>query len=166
LSGGPRVAFFTDTFEEINGVALTSRHLTDFARRHERPFLCVRGGAETKRTVTGSASHLELCRGPLAFELDRGLLHDPMLWRLHGQVEQSVKEFRPDIIHIRLFARHIFEMPRVYRTLLRSPHRQGSAITESSKSRSIQSPLSSLRTSRAICQWLQFLHSVGLLKGS
>ena len=100
MSRGPRVAFFTDTFDEINGVALTSRQLTDFARRHERPLLCVRGGAETKRTVTGSVSHLELCRGPLAFELDRGLLHDPMLWRLHGQVEVSVEEFKPDIIHV------------------------------------------------------------------
>jgi hypothetical protein len=45
-------------------------------------------------------SHLELCRGPLSFELDRGLLHDPMLWRLHGQVEESVEEFKPDIIHV------------------------------------------------------------------
>jgi hypothetical protein len=86
VNNGPRVAFFTDTFQEINGVALTSRQLTDYARRTERPFLCVRGGAETQRYEEGSVSHLELCRGPLAFELDRGLLHDPMLWRLHGQV--------------------------------------------------------------------------------
>ncbi len=100
MSRGPRVAFFTDTFDEINGVALTSRQLTDFARRQERPFLCVRGGAETKRSETGSVSHLELCRGPLAFELDRGLLHDPTLWRLHGQVEECVEDFRPDIIHV------------------------------------------------------------------
>jgi glycosyltransferase involved in cell wall biosynthesis len=96
----PRVAFFTDTFQEINGVALTSRQLTDFARRHERPFLCVRGGSETKRSQDGSIGHLELCRGPLAFELDRGLLHDPMLWRLHGQVEEAIEDFKPDIVHV------------------------------------------------------------------
>lgn len=100
MNNGPRVAFFTDTFQEINGVALTSRQLTDYARRTERPFLCVRGGAETQRYEEGSVSHLELCRGPLAFELDRGLLHDPMLWRLHGQVEEALEDFRPDIVHV------------------------------------------------------------------
>ena len=101
MTTGPRVAFFTDTYQEINGVALTSRQLTEYARRHELPFLCVRGGSETRRSEEeGPISHLELCRGPLAFELDRGLLHDPMLWRLHGQVEEAVEDFRPDIIHV------------------------------------------------------------------
>lgn len=96
----PRVAFFTDTFQEINGVALTSRQLTDFARRRGWPFLCVRGGAETRHSGEGVIEHLELCRGPLAFELDRGLRHDPMLWRLHGHVEEAVEDFRPDIVHV------------------------------------------------------------------
>jgi len=95
-----RVAFFSDTFDEINGVALTSRQLTDFARRRELPFLCVRGGTETKRVENGSGWSLELCRGPLAFELDRGLRHDPMLWRLHGHVEEAVEDFKPDIVHV------------------------------------------------------------------
>jgi glycosyltransferase involved in cell wall biosynthesis len=95
-----RVAFFSDTFDEINGVALTSRQLTDFARRREMPFLCVRGGNETKRAVNGSAWSLELCRGPLAFELDRGLRHDPMLWRLHGHVDEAIEDFKPDVVHV------------------------------------------------------------------
>ena len=95
-----RVAFFTDTYNEINGVALTSRQFVANAERHNLPFLCIRGGAETKRSTTGSVQHLELCRGPLSFELDRGLYHDPMLWRLHGEVEQAIDEFQPDVIHV------------------------------------------------------------------
>ena len=100
MSTVPRVAFFTDTFAEINGVALTSRQLTEFAHRHDRPFLCVRGGEETRTTVEGSVTHLELKRGPLAFELDRGLRHDPFLWRFLNDAEAAVKQFRPDIIHV------------------------------------------------------------------
>jgi glycosyltransferase involved in cell wall biosynthesis len=100
VDSNPRVAFFTDTFDEINGVALTSRQFTAFAGRHERPFLCVRGGAATRQTQEGSVTHLELCRGPLAFELDRGLRHDPALWRLAGQVHEAVEDFKPDIIHV------------------------------------------------------------------
>lgn len=95
-----RVAFFTDTYNEINGVALTSRQFTACAERHNLPLLCVRGGTETRRSTSGSVHHLELCRGPLAFELDRGLFHDPMLWRLHGEVESSIDEFQPTLIHV------------------------------------------------------------------
>ncbi len=100
MDSNPRVAFFTDTFDEINGVALTSRQFTAFAGRHNRPFLCVRGGNGTRQTQEGSVTHLELNRGPLAFELDRGLRHDPALWRLAGQVHEAVEDFRPDIIHV------------------------------------------------------------------
>jgi len=100
VSGIPRVAFFTDTFDEINGVALTSRQFTAFGGRREYPFLCVRGGSATRKTEEGSVTHLELCRGPLAFELDRGLRHDPALWRLAGHVQEVVEEFKPDIVHV------------------------------------------------------------------
>ena len=52
-----RVAFFTDTFREINGVALTSRQLTAYAQRRGYPFLCVRGADENSIvTVTGSSA--------------------------------------------------------------------------------------------------------------
>ena len=32
----PRVAFFTETFNEINGVALTARQIAEFAARSDR----------------------------------------------------------------------------------------------------------------------------------
>ncbi len=95
----PRVAFFTDTFEEINGVALTSRQLAGFARRRGYPFLCVRGGCQTRLTTEDSATHLELGRGALAFDLDKGLRHDPVLWRRRPQVAEALREFKPDIVH-------------------------------------------------------------------
>jgi glycosyltransferase involved in cell wall biosynthesis len=41
-----------------------------------------------------------LQRGRLSFGLDRGLLHDPLLWRHYWSVRDRVHEFRPDVIHI------------------------------------------------------------------
>ncbi len=96
----PRVAFFTDTFQEINGVALTSRQLTDFARRHHYPFLCVRGAGLTKQISEGSVTHVEVKRGSLSFELDRGLWHDPVLFRHGPAIGKILDEFKPDIIHV------------------------------------------------------------------
>jgi glycosyltransferase involved in cell wall biosynthesis len=96
----PRVAFFTDTYAEINGVALTSRQLTAFAERWGYPFLCVRGADEDRRTQSGSATHLEIRRGRLSFELDRGLRHDPILWRHQPSIAEAVRNFRPDVIHV------------------------------------------------------------------
>jgi phosphatidylinositol alpha 1,6-mannosyltransferase len=96
----PRVAFFTDTFTEINGVALTSRQLTAFAQRRGYAFLCVRGADRSRRTDEYATTHVELARGRFAFSLDKGLRHDPMLWRHQGRVAAAVREFKPDIIHV------------------------------------------------------------------
>ncbi len=96
----PRVAFFTDTFTEINGVALTSRQLTGYATRRGYPFLCVRGAEKNRLTRDDCAIHLELARGPLAVNLDKGLWHDPALWRHQARVADALREFRPDMIHV------------------------------------------------------------------
>ncbi len=96
----PRVAFFTDTFLEINGVALTSRQLTAFAQRRGYPFFCIRGAAETRLYRDEGVTHLELARGPLSFSLDKGLRHDPAMWRHRRRIAEALDEFRPDIIHV------------------------------------------------------------------
>jgi phosphatidylinositol alpha 1,6-mannosyltransferase len=96
----PRVAFFTDTYTEINGVALTSRQLTAFAERRNYPFLCVRGAARTSIARDGSCRHLELARGPFGFNLDKGLRHDLALWRHGGRVASEIRSFKPEIIHV------------------------------------------------------------------
>ena len=43
------------------------------------------GAAATRKSDEGALTHIELCRGPLAFELDHGLRHDPALWRLESK---------------------------------------------------------------------------------
>lgn len=95
-----RVAFFTDTFTEINGVALTSRQLTAYAERHGHAFLCVRGASESRQYQEASVTHLELARGRFSFDLDKGLRHDPLLWRCQARVASALRDFKPDIIHI------------------------------------------------------------------
>jgi glycosyltransferase involved in cell wall biosynthesis len=92
----PRIAFFTDTYDEINGVALTSRQLEAFARRRGYPFLCVRGGDVTSI----GEDTIILKRGPLSFGLDRGLMYDPLLWRHAASVKRALGKFKPDVIHI------------------------------------------------------------------
>jgi len=96
----PRVAFFTDTYTEINGVALTSRQLAAFATRRGYPFLCVRGAVKSGRIQEESTTHLELARGPLALTLDKDLWHDAALWRHQARVAHAIREFKPDLIHV------------------------------------------------------------------
>ena len=96
-----RVAYFPDSFHEINGVAHTSRHFEDFARRRNLPFLCVRAGDRRERLQTeGSLTTLELPRGILSVPLDKDLRFDPVWLRHVPAISRAVREFRPDIIHI------------------------------------------------------------------
>ena len=95
-----RVAFFTDSFHEVNGVALTSRQLQEFAARRGFPFLSVHAGPETKSSVDGSVSTVELQRGSAKFGIESDLSFDPMLWR-HGKlVTDAVRRFQPDLVHV------------------------------------------------------------------
>ena len=101
----PRVAYFPDSFHEVNGVAHTSRHFEAFARRRKLPFLCVRAGPSN-----GSRSHtfvedgpiwtLELPRGFLSFALEKDLRFDPVFLRHIPLIGEALRKFRPDLIHI------------------------------------------------------------------
>ena len=102
----PRVAYFADSFHEINGVAHTSRHFEAFARRRNLPFLGVRAapagqnGRRERLTTQGSMSALEFRRGALSFPLDKDLRFDPG-WILHlPEMLRVVRAFRPDIVHV------------------------------------------------------------------
>jgi phosphatidylinositol alpha 1,6-mannosyltransferase len=97
----PRVAYFPDSFHEINGVAHTSRQFEAFARRHALPFLCVRAGDRQPRLlVEGPLTSLELRRGFLSFALDKDLSFDPGFIRHLPLIVRTLKDFRPDIIHV------------------------------------------------------------------
>jgi phosphatidylinositol alpha 1,6-mannosyltransferase len=97
----PRIAYFPDSFHEVNGVAHTSRNFTAYARRHNIPMLCVRAGQNTRLLdPEGSVHALELGRSPLAVHLEKDLSFDPLFFRYSDLISATVRAFRPDVIHI------------------------------------------------------------------
>ena len=100
ISSGLRVAFFPDCYHEIDGVANTARQFEAFAVRHELPFLTVHGGVEDENQRTGPVLRITHRRGRLGFALDKKHDFDVAFWRYLTPVENAVREFDPDIIHI------------------------------------------------------------------
>lgn len=97
----PRVAYFPDSFHEVNGVAHTSHHFEAFARRRGLPFLCVRAGERAEAIIEeGSVSTLELPRGFLSFALEKDLRFDPAFLRHIPLIGEVLERFQPDLIHI------------------------------------------------------------------
>ncbi len=97
----PRVAFFPDSYYEINGVAHTSRQLEAYARRRALPFLCARASARpTMVCQEDSITVLELRRGIFSVPLDKDLHLDPVFFRHLNLIDRAVHRFRPDVIHI------------------------------------------------------------------
>lgn len=95
-----RVAFFPDSFLEINGAAMTFRKFTEFAKRRGLPFLCFYAGDKTEKTVEGNLTMQSLKHSPLAIPMDEGLKYDPLFNRHLKLIRQSLEEFQPDIIHL------------------------------------------------------------------
>lgn len=100
VDGAIRVAYFPDSFHEVNGVAHTSRQFEDFARRRSLPFLCVRAGTRTGLQIHGSVSQLEFPRGMLAIPLEKDLKFDPVWMRNLPVILRELRAFRPDIVHV------------------------------------------------------------------
>jgi len=100
MTSVPRVAFFTDSFHEVNGVALTSRQFEAFGRRQRLPFLSVHCGPQDFLSSQEPDWTLELHRGRAAFGLERDLSCDPLLLCRRKRVTQVVSEFKPDLIHV------------------------------------------------------------------
>ena len=102
----PRVAFFPDSFHEVNGVAHTARQFTAWAARTGKPFLCVRAGSDTPghavqgHAAQGSLETLDLPRGFASFALDKDLRYDPLFVRHGAAIARTLRAFRPDLIHI------------------------------------------------------------------
>ena len=97
----PRVAYFPDSFHEVNGVAHTSRQFEAFARRRNLPFLCVRAGDRSPALIEdGSVWTLELPRGLLSFALEKDLRFDPAFLRHVPLIGNVLERFQPDLIHI------------------------------------------------------------------
>ncbi|HET7103274.1 MAG TPA: glycosyltransferase [Terracidiphilus sp.] len=96
-----RVAYFPDSFHEMNGVAHTSRQFEAFARRHNLPFLCVRAGNRSTALIEdGNVWTLELPRGILSFAVEKDLRVDPAFLRHLPIIDEVLDRFRPGLVHI------------------------------------------------------------------
>ncbi len=95
-----RVALFTDSFHETNGVATVSREFAAFAGRGGLPFFSVHAGPETASSEEGCVWTLELKRSLASFPLDKDLYCDVLLNRYRNRLVRAMAEFQPDVIHI------------------------------------------------------------------
>ena len=95
-----RVAYFPDSFLEVNGVAMTSNRLVSFVKKRGLPFINVHAGPKTEVVQTGNFTSLSLKRSPASFEMDEGLHYDPFFQRHAGLVRRELEKFRPDVFHI------------------------------------------------------------------
>jgi len=95
-----RVAFFPDTYDEIDGVANTSRQFEAFARKRGFPFLTICGGTENRSDADGSAVRITRRRGRIGFALDKKHDYDLAFWRHYNHAAEAVRKFDPDIVHI------------------------------------------------------------------
>jgi phosphatidylinositol alpha 1,6-mannosyltransferase len=95
-----RVAFFTDSYLEINGVAQTSRQFAAFAKRRGIQMLCIHAGPRTEKYEDGSITHLSLKRTRVGFKIESDQRYDMLVWRHLKLVSKTLKEFKPDVVHI------------------------------------------------------------------
>lgn len=100
MTSSARVAFFTDSFHDVNGVAHTSRQLDQFARRQGHPILSVHAGPRTAEWVEDSCHTLEFGRSRSRIPLDEGLAFDPWFMRFWPRAAAAVDRFQPNVIHV------------------------------------------------------------------
>lgn len=100
MKSWPRVAFFSDSYHGVDGVATTCRNIIAAARRRELPFLAVHAGERNSLSQDGSLQIMELDRGPISFPLDLHLRFDLLFPRHYHHVLQTVRDFRADVVHI------------------------------------------------------------------
>jgi phosphatidylinositol alpha 1,6-mannosyltransferase len=97
----PRVAYFPDSFHEVNGVAHTSRNFVAYAERHNLPFLCVRAGNRVQTfEQVDELRTLELGRSRTSVRMEKDLEFDVLFWRHARAIRRELKRFQPDVIHI------------------------------------------------------------------
>ena len=96
----PRLAYFPDSFLEVNGVAMTSKRFIQYAKGRGFPVLCVYAGKQNRTHTDGSITYLSLKRSPLRFDLDEELAFDPFFQRHTGRVRRVLQQFQPSIVHI------------------------------------------------------------------
>src|SRR5579871_2369579 len=96
----PRIAFFTDSFHEVNGVAHTSRHYDAFVRKRGLPFLNVHAGPKTHLAEDGPVWTMELERSHAGFQLEKDMSFDLLFMRYRSRMRQVLKSFGADLVHV------------------------------------------------------------------
>src|SRR5215470_2599173 len=95
-----KVALFSDSHYEANGVARTTCALEHYARDRDLQLLSVHAGPTTRRTIEGSIIRLELKRSRYsAFHIEHDLQFDILMWRHVGRVLSELRAFAPDVLH-------------------------------------------------------------------
>ena len=100
MNGWPRVAFFSDSFHGVDGVATTCRNIVEATRTRGLPLLSIHAGERTRQWDDGAVEFLELKRGPVAFNVDLHLRFDLLFVRHYARVLEAVREFRAEVVHI------------------------------------------------------------------
>lgn len=95
-----RIAFFTDSYHEVNGVALTSREFIAFARRKAIPVLSVHAGPSDATFQDGSTTTVHFQRGRLRWNLEHDLAFDWLFLKHKQRLRAAMEAFRPDLVHI------------------------------------------------------------------
>jgi phosphatidylinositol alpha 1,6-mannosyltransferase len=96
-----RVAYFTDAYLEVDGVANTAKQFEAYVRRKQNPFLMVYGGYEREKvTREGMLTRVELPRSKFGFALDCRHEFDLAFLRHTSRTMELVAEFNPDVLHI------------------------------------------------------------------
>jgi phosphatidylinositol alpha 1,6-mannosyltransferase len=100
----PRIAYFPDSFYEVNGVAHTSRSFEAFAVREKLPFFCLRPGKPGSALLhqrSGELTTLDIPRDSvISFRIERDLNFDLAFLRYKSLIARSLEEFRPEVIHV------------------------------------------------------------------
>jgi len=96
----PAVAFFTDSFHEANGVALTSRQFDEFVHSRNLPFFSAHAGPATRHVKDGNYEQFEVANSRATLRLEHDLFFDLRFLRHRRAVVRALREFRPDLVHV------------------------------------------------------------------
>lgn len=99
-ASAPRVAFFSDSFHEVNGVAHTSRQFQSFAQRRQLPFFSMHAGPANALRQEGPVTISELSVSRVSFPVETDMRFDLMAFQHRRELREQLRKFHPDFIHI------------------------------------------------------------------
>ncbi len=95
-----RLALFSDSHYEANGVARTTCALEQYAAERGTPLLSVHAGPVQRTVEDDPIVRVELTRwNGTSFGLEHDLSFDVALWRHVRRVETALQDFKPDVLH-------------------------------------------------------------------